>query len=423
MISKNELFALLNGRPAGSAGYSDIFYEQNDSTGIILESGKADRILTGKSGGYGIRSIKDRQVDYFYCAAGSDIPSDPVGIDKKMSLVNKADKAARTVSPQVKQVSVSYGDRTQHVAIANNKGDHIFGTRKRTRFIVNVIAEKDGVLQTGYETAGALAGFELFETVNVEQMAKTAAERAVRMLDAPYAPSGQMPVVITAEAGGTLIHEACGHGLEADFIVKDTSVYSGKTGQKVASELVTVIDDASMPGLYGSFDFDDEGTPAQKKVLIENGILKGFMSDIYNSRLLGISSSGNGRREDFTQKPQPRMTNTYIERGSMDPGSIVSSVKNGLLVKKLGGGQVNVVSGDFVFDTQEAYIIRDGKIGELVRGAMLIGNGPKILMDIDMVGNDLFFVTGTCGKGDHAPVTDAMPTVRIPKITVGGRSQ
>ncbi len=402
--------------------FEDTFTERTSSTSIVMEDNKIDKLVSGSESGKGTRIIKEKVIDYRFKSTEDEnnFVSD-ASIEQKIALVEKANKAARSVSPYIKQVTVSYGDKTQLINITNSNGLNVSDTRLRTRFIINVIAENNGILQTGYETAGGLVGFDLFKKENIEELAIRAAERAVRMLSARHSPSGKMKIVIMSEAGGTLIHEACGHGLEADFIVKDTSVYCGKIGQKVASDLITVIDDATIPYAYGSYSIDDEGTPAQKKILIENGILKGFMSDIYNSNILEINSSGNGRRENFRLKPQPRMTNTYIERGRTEPQDIIDSISNGLLVKKLGGGQVNVTNGDFVFDIQEAYIIENGKTKELVRGAMLIGNGPKILEDIDMVGNDLHFITGTCGKGDHAPVTDAMPTVRIPEIVVGGR--
>ncbi|MEK7375981.1 MAG: TldD/PmbA family protein [Candidatus Margulisiibacteriota bacterium] len=404
--------------------FTDTFEESSSSTSIILEDGKIDKIITGKESGRGERIIKGIEIDYRYENVRGMRPHAPTGLsmDTKISLLHKADKAARSVSKHIKQVTVSYGDKTRLIKVKNSDGTNISDSRLSTRFIINVIAEKDGVIQTGYETAGGLLGFELFDKADVEDLAKKAAERAIMMLSAPHAPSGQMAVVIMSEAGGTLIHEACGHGLEADFIYKGISVYAGKLGQKVASNFITVIDDATLPEAYGSFGYDDEGTPSQKKVLIENGVLRGYMSDIYYSKLLGLPSSGNGRRENYTLKPHPRMTNTYIERGKTDPAEIISSIKEGLLVKKLGGGQVNVTNGDFVFDVQEGYVVENGKIKTPVRGAMLIGNGPKILEEIDMAGNDLNFITGTCGKGDHAPVTDAMPTVRIPEIVVGGRN-
>ncbi|NQT29964.1 MAG: TldD/PmbA family protein, partial [Candidatus Saganbacteria bacterium] len=216
-------------------------------------------------------------------------------------------------------------------------------------------------------------------------------------------------------------HEACGHALEADFIMKGTSIFSGKIGQKVASDLVSVVDDGTLHGRYGSYAFDDEGTPSHKTILIENGILKGYMTDRYSAQMIDLPKTGNGRRETFKSRPQPRMTNTLIVPGNMDPGEIVASVKNGLFIRRMGGGEVNVSSGDFVFEVNEGYLIENGKIKHPVRGAILTGNGPQILEIIDMVGSDLGFQTGVCGKYDHAPVADAQPTTRIPEIVVGGR--
>ena len=218
-----------------------------------------------------------------------------------------------------------------------------------------------------------------------------------------------------------MVHEACGHALEADFIMKGTSVFAGRVGEKVASEFVTVVDDGTYVGNYGYYNFDDEGTPAQKNILIENGILKGFLSNRYTAEKLGLKPSGNGRRESFRSKPIPRMTNTFIAPGTHSPQEIIASIKNGLYVKSMGGGEVNVVNGDFVFEVSEGYLIKNGKIKHPVRGAMLTGNGPKVLQIIDLVGDDLGFHTGVCGKYDHAPVSTGQPTIRIPEVVVGGR--
>lgn len=218
-----------------------------------------------------------------------------------------------------------------------------------------------------------------------------------------------------------MIHEACGHGLEADLVQKQLSVYAGKIGQKVASELVTVIDDATLPNKYGSFSYDDEGNPSQRTVLIENGILKGYMYDYLTAKKEGKTSTGNGRRESYRDRPIPRMTNTFIAPGNSDPEEIIRSVEKGFYVKKMGGGQVNTTNGDFVFDVTEGYLIEKGQITEPVRGATLTGNGPEVLQMIDMVGNDQGFAIGTCGKdGQGVPVSDAQPTIRIPELTIGG---
>lgn len=241
------------------------------------------------------------------------------------------------------------------------------------------------------------------------------------MLEARPAPAGKMAVVMAGEAGGTMIHEACGHGLEADLVQKQLSVYAGKKGQKVASDLITVIDDPTIPGKYGSYRFDDEGMPGQKSVLIENGILKDYMYDYLTARKEGRHSTGNGRRESYHDRPIPRMTNTFIAPGKDDPASILKETREGLLVKRMGGGQVNTTNGDFVFDVAEGYLIQDGKIGPAVRGATLTGNGPEVLKIIDRVGSDLGFALGTCGKdGQGVPVGDAQPTIRISQLVVGG---
>ncbi|HOV43818.1 MAG TPA: TldD/PmbA family protein, partial [Syntrophothermus lipocalidus] len=253
------------------------------------------------------------------------------------------------------------------------------------------------------------------------EVARKAAKRALLMLEARPCPAGRMPVVMSSEAGGTMVHEACGHGLEADLVQKGLSVYRGKLGQKVASECVSVIDDATLPGNYGSFCFDDEGVKAVRKVLIDRGVLVEYMYDRLTARKENRQSTGNGRRESYQYKPIPRMTNTFIAPGRDDPESIVKSTSRGLLVRKMGGGQVNTTNGDFVFEVQEGYIIENGEIKYPVRGATLIGNGPEALNNIDMVGSDLEFAIGQCGKdGQGVPVSDAQPTIRIRELTVGG---
>ena len=254
-----------------------------------------------------------------------------------------------------------------------------------------------------------------------EEVARTAAGRALMMLSARKAPAGTMPVVISSEAGGTMVHEAIGHGLEADLAQAGMSVYTGKIGTQVASPLITVIDDATIPHARGSFSHDDEGVAAQKTVLVENGILKCYLYDRLSAMKDGCASTGNGRRESYHAKPIVRMTNTLIAPGESSPEAIVREVQQGLFVKKMGGGQVNTVTGDFVFEVSEGYLIQNGIIGEPVRGATLTGNGPDVLKKVTKIGNDLGFGIGTCGKdGQGAPVSDAQPTLLISEITVGG---
>ena len=241
------------------------------------------------------------------------------------------------------------------------------------------------------------------------------------MLKARRAPAGRMAVVLSGEAGGTMVHEACGHGLEADLAQKNLSVYSGKKGTQVASELVTVVDDGTLPGRFGSFRFDDEGNPAQKTVLIDKGILSGYMYDHITAARDGVEPTGNGRRQSFQHRPIPRMSTTYLAPGETPPEEIIRETKSGLLVRHMGGGQVNTTNGDFVFDVPEGYLIENGEATVPVRGATLTGNGPDVLKQIDMVGSDFGFSLGICGKdGQGVPVSDAQPTIRIPSLVVGG---
>jgi TldD protein len=458
MLSKENMEEILLTALRSGGDFAEIFIEESNSTNISFEDNKIERISSGTDAGAGIRVVSSKETAYLATSDTSfaalrdaalkisesisgkskiqkielkpRVPQaflqvkhrpNEVPTQEKAAKVELLNRTGRAFGEKIRQVTVRYADSNQAVTIANSEGTYIEDNRIRTRYFINVIAEKDGILQTGYEAPGGTVGFELFEQYPAEEYGRKAAERALKMLDAPHAPAGKMMVVLSSEAGGTLIHEACGHALEADFILKGTSVFSGKVGKKVASDLVTVIDDTTMPGRFGTSAFDDEGTPAQKTVLIENGILKSYLSDWFTAKELGIPRSGNGRREDFRHKPVPRMTNTLIAPGKMDPQEIIASVRNGLLVKRMGGGEVNVTNGDFVFEVNEGYLIENGEIKHPVRGAILTGNGPRVLETIDMVGSDLGFQTGVCGKYDHAPVSDAQPTIRIPEIIIGGR--
>jgi len=347
---------------------------------------------------------------------------DDVGMERKILLLENANKTARAVSSKIKQVAVSYRDLTQNVCIATSEGTISEDKRVHTIALVHVVAAEGDVLQTGYEPIGGFIGFELFEDDALDRIALSVAKKAVAMLTARQITGGRMPVVISAEAGGTMIHEAVGHGLEADLAQEGLSVYSNRIGEQVASPLITVIDDATLPNKRGSFRFDDEGIPSQRTILIQNGILKGYMYDRLTAMKDKAASTGNGRRESYEHRPIPRMTNTFIAAGDSNTKEIIKSVDKGLLVKRMGGGQVNTVTGEFVFEVSEGYMIEKGQIGELLRGATLIGRGPDILKSVDMVSTDMGFSIGTCGKdAQAAPVSDGMPTVRIPEIVVGGR--
>jgi TldD protein len=284
------------------------------------------------------------------------------------------------------------------------------------------VAFGDTGMQTGYESVGRTVGFELFDRYEVDDIARTAARRAITKLAARPAPSGTLPVVIGPGGGGVLFHEACGHGLEKDLVDKGASVFKGRLGQQVASPLVTLVDDGTMAEEWGFYAIDDEGTPAQRNVLIEDGVLTDYMWDHLRSRKEGRPRSGNGRRQSYQHLPMVRMTNTYLLGGDGDPADIVASTDNGVYVSSLGGGQVNTATGDFVFGMTEAYLIEDGEITEPIREGNLIGNGPKVLGDIDAVGNDFSMGhPGTCGKdGQGVPVGDGVPTLRVKALTVGG---
>jgi TldD protein len=296
------------------------------------------------------------------------------------------------------------------------------GTRYGTVMAVQVVAAENSRLERGYEVDGLSRPSGYMDEAYVEELALKAAVRAVKVLKADPAPAGEMPVVLSAEAGGTMIHEAIGHGLENDLAGQGFSVYSGKVGEKVASPLITVVDDPTIPEKRGSYAFDDEGIPARRNVLVEEGRLVRFISDILSSFRYGGSMTGNGRRQSFRHPPIPRMSNTLIAPGQADPQEIIRDTDRGLLVTKMGGGQVNTVNGDFVFEVSEGYRLEKGRKGPPVRGALLIGNGPAILKEIDAVGRDLGYGVGTCGKeGQGVPVADAQPTLRIPRMVVGGR--
>jgi len=420
MLTKENLAEVLRLALQNGGDFADIFVERKKTTIISLEADKIERVKSGIDVGAGLRVISGDNTSYAHtndisieslsktaqivskAAAGEKKSVDKalkqkpanwepnyqkrpgeVDIKDKVSLVEAANKAAREADNRVKQVAVGYGDVEQQVTIANSDGSFQEDLRLRTRIIMNVVAQDGDVIQTGFESLGGLQGFEIFDDTDVSQLAKSAAQRAVAMLDAKPAPAGKMAVVMASEAGGTMVHEACGHGLEADLVQKKLSVYGGKLGQKVASELITVVDDGTRDGKYGSFRYDDEGTPASKTVLIEKGILKSYMYDRLTGRKENRESTGNGRRESYQDRPIPRMTNTYIEPGTSDPQQIIAETKQGLLVKKMGGGQVNTTNGEFVFDVAEGYLIKDGKVGQMVRGATLTGNGPKVLQIVD----------------------------------------
>ncbi len=339
----------------------------------------------------------------------------------KVNLLLRADDAARSAGGAIAQVTISYADSHRRIVVANSDGLVSGDDQVRTRFIVSCVAIGDSGMQTGYDTAGKTVGFELFNEVDVEDVAGNAARIALAKLDARPAPTGVVPVVIKAGSGGILFHEACGHGLEADHILKNSSVYTNKIGERVASSLVTLVDDGGFGDEWGSYAIDDEGHPAQRNVLIAEGVLTDYMWDFLRARKEGRTSSGNGRRQSYRHLPMVRMTNTFLLNGEDDEEAIIEEIPFGVYVAKLGGGQVDTASGDFVFGMSEAYLIERGKVGGTLRDANLIGNGPEVLQRIDAVAGDFAMTQGTCGKdGQSVPVGCGQPTLRISGITIGG---
>ena len=439
--------------------FADIYYEESAFTSVACDDGRVERVLAASDRGIGIRVISEFCTAYAYTndlgeesvlrlaetvsrgvrggaftgeidlggrTVGAGFPigirPDRVELAEKVALVNRADRAARGFDARVRQVQAVYRDCRLKSQTVNSLGEFTEETGTSTVFTVQVVAQDGSVTQTGYEPLGAQRGFELFQTASPEELALKAAARGVTMLGARRSPAGPLPVVLSSEAGGTMVHEAIGHGLEADLVQAGTSVYRGKIGERVASELVTVLDDATIPNARGSFCFDGEGTPAQRTVLVEDGVLRGYMYDRLSAMKDGTTSTGNGRRDSYRSRPIVRMTNTLIAPGGSAPDEIVRSVPYGLFVRRMGGGQVNTVNGDFVFEVSEGYLIENGVVGEPVRGATLTGNGPEVLQGITMVGSDLGFGIGTCGKdGQGVPVADAQPTLLLSSITVGGK--
>ena len=443
--------------------FAEIFVEDRRSTAARLDDGKVEEVTSGRDRGAGVRVVIGETTGFAHTAdlseeglrkaataasavarsGGGAVAADlerqdaptyvTVGIlpetiakAKKVDLLMQADAAAREAGASIRQVMGSYSDKRRQILVANSDGLLTGDDQVYTRFGVQAVASGDTGMQTGYEAIGRTQGFELFDEVEVRDMARSAAAQAITKLRARPAPSGQLPVVIKAGRGAVLFHEACGHGLEADGIQKKASVFAGRVGDKVASEHVTLVDDARMGGEWGYFAIDDEGRPAERTVLIENGVLTDYMWDFLRARKEGRASSGNGRRETYKHLPIVRMTNTFLEPGDEDADEIIRQTPYGVYVANLGGGQVNPATGDFVFGMTEAYLIEDGEITEPLREANLIGNGPEVLANIDAVASDFAMARGggMCGKaGQSVPVGMGQPTLRVTSMTIGGTAK
>ena len=460
MIDNDILERVLAEGLRTGADFAEVFASDWRGTGVGLDDGKIEQLSTGRNRGAGIRVIAGETTGFAHTAdlseAGlmaaarvaaeaarqggggikvvalttqaarivSPIKIDPSTIGKaaKVDLLRRVDDAARSAGGAITQVSAGYSDGRTRIVIANSDGLVAHDERVRTLLRVSAVANGDAGMQTGFDSLGHTMGFELFDKVQVEDVARAAAGRALTKLKARPAPSGSLPVVIKAGSGGVLFHEACGHGLEADLVAKGASVYRGKVGELVASPLVTLVDDGTMTHEWGAIAIDDEGHPSQYNVLIENGILTDYMWDYLRARKEGRPQSGNGRRQSYKDLPMVRMTNTYVLNGEENPADIIKDTANGVYVAHLGGGSVNTATGDFVFGMTEAYLIENGEITEPLREGNLIGNGPQVLRDIDRLGNDFALGNpGTCGKdGQGVPVGDGQPTLRVKSMTIGG---
>ncbi len=452
-----SLVKVLETALADGGEYADVYLEQLHRTGINAVDGKVESVEYGVHMGGGVRVINDWKTGYAFCDSWDEdelkkiagvasqigrsekraevqdmslrqgrgvvefeISPDEVEGTEKVQVVLRADKAARAYDPAIQQVRVNYVDEIRHIVICNSDGVLVSQDIPLIWLTVNTLARRGSNVHPGYLRKSKKIGFEYATLEFAEQTAREAARQAVDMLESGEAPRGDIPVII-GSGGGVVFHEAVGHGLEADGVEKGTSFYTGLVGEKVGSEHVTIIDDGSLANMRGSFDFDDEGTPSQRNVLIEKGVLKGYMYDLLTAWRLKAKPTGNGRRQSYMHYPLVRMTNTLLEPGDLSPEEIIAATPSGLFTKHLGGGEVDTATGNFTFGVREAYLIENGRITSPVRGATLIGSGPDILKRIDMVGNDISFWPGTCGKGQWVPVTSGAPTLRISRITVGGR--
>ncbi len=463
MISEALVKKLLDAALKNGGDLAEVYLEDRETLSMSLDDGRMENATQGNDIGGGVRVFYGDTAAYAYtddlseaslmdaaqaaasAAKGTDEPRVTVDLTKQASSLDfpvekpydtlpiadkadwlrKMDAAARDYSPHVKQVQANFVHFRRKVWIYNSDGVWAEDDRNIIEFRAAVVSQRNGELQRIGSGIGGQQGLEILDEKDPVQMAIEVAESAVLMLDSRPTPAGDMPVVITNGWGGVLFHEACGHAMEADFITKKASAYTELKGKQVAAPFLSAIDDGTIPGRRGSFRFDDEGTPSSRTVLIENGVLTEYMWDLTEARRVGHHSTGNGRRQTFRHMPMPRMTNTYIDNGPHDPEEIIRSVKKGLFVKRLGGGQVEIARGDFVFSVTEGYMIEDGKITAPLKGATLVGNGPEVLKQIDMVGNDLMLDPGMgmCGKGQGARVSVGQPTVRVPSMTVGGTDQ
>jgi TldD protein len=460
-LEERHLSRTLGSVLRGGVDYADLYFQVSRQESWTLEDGIIREGSYSLDQGVGVRAVSGEKTGFAYSdelllpalekAAGAARAIARQGADKqvpawrrdtakslypvadptasladedKTALLTRIDAATRALDPRVEQVIISMTSSQDLVLVAGSDGTLAADVRPLVRFNVSVILQQDGRREQGYSGGGARSDLNYFLDGDLPMSyAQEAVRQAIVALEAVPAPAGTMPVVLGPGWPGILLHEAVGHGLEGDFNRKGTSAFSGKVGQRVAAPLCTIVDDGTLPNRRGSLAIDDEGTPGQYNVLVEDGVLRGYMQDKMNARLMGVAPTGNGRRESFAHVPMPRMTNTYMLAGPHEHEEIIASVKKGLYAPNFGGGQVDITSGKFVFSASEAYLIENGAITTPVKGAMLIGDGPDALTKISMVGNDLQLDTGvgTCGKeGQSVPVGVGQPTLKIDELTVGG---
>lgn len=463
MLSQDTAARVLKEALRSGADFAEIFMEDTGVTTLRMADGRMEDALSGRQHGAGVRVLKGLSSAYAYTndtseaglletaraaaqAVGSlsdlddrqirlavrtvnnahPIRIDPFGhgLSTKADAVRSGYAAARGYSDEIVQANVTWMDRDRRFLIANSEGLFAQDRRVNSRFVVMAVAGGPQGNQIGFEGPGAQRGLELLDFINPEERARTAAKSAVTMLHAPYCPAGRFPVVIDGGFGGVIFHEACGHSLEATSVSRGASVFSGKLGQKIANERVSAVDDGTLPNEWGSINIDDEGYPAQRNVLIENGILKGYMIDRLGGRRMDSAPTGSSRRESYKFAPTSRMTNTFICAGQDDDEEMIATMGRGVYCKKMGGGSVNPATGEFNFAVQEGYFVENGKIDRPVRGATLIGKGDEILFNIDRVGREVGLGQGMCGSvSGSVPTNVGQPRIRVSEITVGGKEE
>lgn len=459
MLEKSLVEKILNEALSTGGDFAEIFVEKKNNCGLFMIDGKIESSLSGRDFGIGIRIFKDLYSVYGYTndmteenllktarkiaeavkGTRADITINLLKQDienynkieiypetvlkkNKIDIMRRGYAAAKEYDSEISQVRVSYSDSKQNILVANSEGIWAEDERVRGRIRIESVASNGTEMQTGSMGPGASRGFEFFEKMDVESYGREASRIAKTILHADYSPSGKMPVIIDNGFGGVIFHEACGHGLEATSVAKGNSVFAGKIGQMIASPVVSAVDDGTIPNEWGTINIDDEGTPSRRNLLIENGILKGYMIDKLNGRRMGMTSTGSGRRESYKYAPTSRMTNTFILNGKSSLDEMISSVEKGIYAKYMGGGSVNPATGNFNFAVMEGYLIENGKITSPVRGATLIGSGSEILKKIEMVGNNLAYGQGMCGSVSGSICTNVgQPAIKVSEITVGGR--